>query len=41
MAERGADILLDRLERRLPPVHETAPFQLLSGESVAARREWK
>lgn len=39
MAERGADVLLDRLERRLPPVHETAPFQLLSGESVAVKRD--
>ena len=40
MAERGADILLDRLERKLPPVHETAPFQLLAGESVTVRRDW-
>lgn len=41
MAERGADILLDRLERKLPPVYETTPFQVLPGESVAARRDWR
>ena len=41
MAERGTDILLDRLERKLPPVYETAPFQLLAGESVAAKRAWE
>ena len=40
MAERGADILLERMERRLPPVYETAPFHLILGESVAPRREW-
>ena len=31
---------LDALERKLPPVHETAPFQLLAGESVTVRRDW-
>ncbi len=35
IAERGVDILLERLERDLPPVYETAPFQLVAGESVA------
>ena len=30
-----------RLERKLPPVYETAPFQLLAGESVAAKRAWE
>lgn len=38
IALRGADILLERLERRLPPVHETVPFQLMEGESVSPRR---
>ncbi len=35
IAERGADILLERLERPLPPVHEVVPFCLTAGESVA------
>ena len=35
IAQRGADILLERMERTLPPVWETAPFQLLEGESVS------
>lgn len=35
MTERGTDILLERLELRLPPVHETMHFRLIEGESVA------
>lgn len=35
MAERGTDLLLERLESHLPPVYEIAPFQLVEGESVS------
>lgn len=35
MATRGTEILLERLEQCLPPVHETVPFQLVAGESVS------
>lgn len=35
MVERGTELLLERLEATLPPVHETVPFRLIEGESVA------
>ena len=34
MALRGTEILLERVECCLPPCYETAPFQLVEGESV-------
>lgn len=37
MAERGVAILLERLAKELPPCHETVPFRLIEGESVAER----
>lgn len=37
MAERGTEVLLERLETGLDPVHETVPFRLIEGESVARR----
>lgn len=38
MVERGTEVLLERLEKDLPPVHETVPFRLIEGESVARRQ---
>ncbi|MGN0985220.1 MAG: LacI family DNA-binding transcriptional regulator [Candidatus Enterenecus sp.] len=35
MAERGTDILLERMDGDCPPVHENVPFTLIEGESVA------
>ncbi len=35
LVERGVDILLERLERPLGPAHETVPFEISGGESVA------
>lgn len=37
MARRGAEILLDCLEKQAPCVHEVIPFRLWEGESVARR----
>lgn len=37
MARRGAEILLDCLEKQTSCVHEVIPFQLWEGESVARR----
>lgn len=37
MVERGTELLLERLEEDKPPVHETVPFRLIEGESVAAK----
>lgn len=37
MAERGADVLLERMDGQCPPVHESVPFTLIEGESVADR----
>ena len=40
LAEQGLDLLLGGLQRRRPPVHSGAPFQLLPGASVAPPRAW-
>ena len=39
MARRGVELLLEHIQRGGPPVHETAPFRLQEGESVADLRQ--
>ena len=39
MARRGVELLLEHIQRGGPPVHETAPFRLQEGESVAGPRQ--
>lgn len=34
LADRGVEILFERIEKDLPPIHERTPFQLIKGESV-------
>lgn len=38
IAHRGVELLVERMDRELPPVHERIPFQLMTGESVAPAR---
>ena len=39
MARRGVELLLAQIREEGEPVHETAPFRLLEGASVARPRE--